>query len=383
MTKQTSHTVSGEGEAANRQTTKKRKHKKRSVILIALATLFLLLIFAGPRLLARNIYKANFGSRYETVSWMARDVSEFEGLSVSRSDFVSDSGQKIAGYLYTSENTLESSSSATPHGIVVISHGLGGGGHNSYMDVAAAMVNGGYIVFAYDATGNDQSEGDSVSGLPQGIIDLDYALRHVKGNPATADLPIFLFGHSWGAYSAGSVLSLHPDVRAAVLVAGFNQSSDIIEEEGRRLAGDGIELILPYMTAIEKDRFGPYAELSVEDGFQHSDAAILMMHSTDDEMISFENQFERAKNLHQDDPRFEFIAFEDRGHDSVYYVGSCRDYKNELNAAFEAYVETLDGELTAEIKTAWMNEHLDKQALFEPDSVVMDQILAFYGKHLS
>ena len=38
----------------------------------------------------------------------------------------------------------------------------------------------GYYVFAYDAQGNDGSEGKSISGLPQGIIDLDNAISYAK-----------------------------------------------------------------------------------------------------------------------------------------------------------------------------------------------------------
>ena len=38
----------------------------------------------------------------------------------------------------------------------------------------------GYLVFAYDATGCDKSESDAVGGLPQGVIDLDFALHYVK-----------------------------------------------------------------------------------------------------------------------------------------------------------------------------------------------------------
>ena len=61
-----------------------------------------------------------------------------------------------------------------------MAHGLGGGGHNSYMDCANYFARHGYYVFAYDATGNDESEGEGVGGLPQGVIDLDYAISFVE-----------------------------------------------------------------------------------------------------------------------------------------------------------------------------------------------------------
>ena len=57
-----------------------------------------------------------------------RRVDDFNGLQCTKYEFVSNKGQKLTGYLYTTEER--------PHGIVVMAHGFGGGGHNSYMDCA-------------------------------------------------------------------------------------------------------------------------------------------------------------------------------------------------------------------------------------------------------
>ena len=88
-----------------------------------------------------------------------------------RTDKQSDM-QKLMGYMY--------SSGENQHGIIVIAHGFGGGGHNSYMDCANYFAHHGYYVFAYDATGNDESEDEGVGGLPQGVIDLEYAISFVE-----------------------------------------------------------------------------------------------------------------------------------------------------------------------------------------------------------
>ena len=65
-----------------------------------------------------------------------------------------------------------------------MAHGFGGGGHNGYLNVVDYFTKNGYLVFTYDATGNDESEGAAVGGLPQGLIDVDYALRFVKSENA-------------------------------------------------------------------------------------------------------------------------------------------------------------------------------------------------------
>ena len=92
------------------------------------------------------------------------------------------------------------------------------------MGLADYFASHDYLVFAYDATGNGESEGKTAKGMPQGLIDLDYAIRYIKENMELADLPLVLFGHSWGAYSSAGVLNLHPDIKAVVMAAGFNRT---------------------------------------------------------------------------------------------------------------------------------------------------------------
>ena len=80
-------------------------------------------ITAGLYALSVMIYNEFFGVRYETNELMAFSVSDFGGLKCEEHFFTSDKGQKLAGYLYTSNDTTYADK------IVVIAHGLGGGGH--------------------------------------------------------------------------------------------------------------------------------------------------------------------------------------------------------------------------------------------------------------
>ena len=80
--------------------------------------------------------------------------------------------------------------------------------------------------FAYDATGNDQSEGQSNIGMEQGVIDLSAAIDYVEQDRELGRYPIALYGHSWGAYCVGAVLVDHSEVKAVVAVSGFNSSAE-------------------------------------------------------------------------------------------------------------------------------------------------------------
>ena len=348
--------------------------RKRKIIVTVIVVLMVLLLIV-PFGLSAMIYEDNFGDRYETYAPMARSVDEFDGLNVKRYTFPSDQGQNLVGYKYykTLENTK---------GVVVISHGLGGGGHNSYMDVADFFTSNGYVVFAYDATGNDESEGSSVKGLPQGLIDLDYAIQFVKQTSDFDDLPIMLFGHSWGGYSVGSVLKLQPDVKAVVMVAGFNKSMDIIEEEGKKIAGDGVRVLLPYISLYERMKFGKYASYNCINGFENTEAGVMIIHSADDEMISKEKGFDVFYDQYKNNPRFSFVKYENRGHDYVFYSERSRDYQDEFNRNFAEYVNSLDEELTIELKASYLNDHLDKKQLFDLDIELMNSIVKFYDNNV-
>ena len=352
--------------------------KKRTKILLIVIAIVLAIVIAAalilPKQLAMAVYHDNFGVRFTSYEPLTWDIDDFDGLMRDRYTFPSDRGQMLTGYKYYREG-------AEAKGVVVIAHGFGGGGHRSYMNIADYFAQNGYVAFAYDATGNDESEGEAVGGLPQGVIDLDHALRFIKQCPDFAGLPIILWGHSWGGYSAGSVLKLHPDVKAAVLVAGFNQSLDMLETEGREIAGAAIDFVLPYFEAYEKDTFGEYASMSILDSLDATDAPVMIIHSADDSMIPIQISYDRYFAKYAGDERFTFIRYEDRGHNYVFCSQDRIDYVNEYNVAANAYTESV-GELTEEMRAAYYEEHFDKHQGYDLDDSLMQRMLELYNNSL-
>ena len=308
---------------------KKIKHRRKKILAIVFCVLAVL-IAAGDWILTVIIYNENFNQRFESYEPLMRYVEDFDGLRRTKYEFTSNKGQKLTGYLYTSEDD--------PRGIIVMAHGFGGGGHNSYMGNANYFAHHGYCVFAYDATGNDESEGEGVGGLPQGVIDLDYAIQFVEESGNFPNLPILLFGHSWGGYSVCSVLTYHPEVKAVIACSGFNSSSDMFEAEGKKQIGAGIYLMLPFVKLHEWIKYGGYASNTAMDGFAKSTAAVMILHSFDDEVVPVEYGYDMYYEKYRDDPRFKFIQFEDKGHS---YFND-ETYTDEFNAEFDKWLETLD-----------------------------------------
>lgn len=357
---------------------KKAKSKKKRVLIIVLCIVAVLMI-AGDWILSVMIYNENFNQRFESYEPLMLYVDDYDGLQRTRYEFTSDKGQKLAGYMY--------SAGENQHGIIVMAHGFGGGGHNSYMDCANYFAHHGYFVFAYDVTGNDESEGEGVGGLPQGVTDLDYAITFLEESGNFPNLPIALFGHSWGGYSVCSVLTYHPEVKAVIACSGFNSSSDMFESEGKKQAGDGIYLMLPFVKIHEWIKYGGYAFNTAMDGFSKSEAAVMIVHSSDDEVVPTQYGYDKYYEKYKDNPRFQFVRLENAGH-NYFNIGT---YRDEFNEAFDKWLETLDYDYNAEEnrerfvedKADYIHNNLDRDKWCSTlDNELFQKFVDFYDEQL-
>ena len=357
---------------------KKKKSGKR--IFAVVLFVILVLLIAADAILSVYVYDDNFNKRFESYEPLMLYAEDFENLQREEFRFPSDKGQMLTGYLYSSGEDQK--------GILVLAHGFGGGGHNSYMDCADFFAKHGYYVFAFDATGNDESEGEGVGGLPQGIADLDSALTFVEQSGKFPRLPVVLFGHSWGGYSACAVLQFHPEVKAVVECSGFNSSADLFEAQGKKEAGSGIYAMMPFVRAYERIRFGKYASATAMDGFAASDAAVFVLHSADDDVVPIQYGYDRFYDKYKDDTRFTFLRFEDRGHSYVY---NDTTYINEFNAEFNKWLEALDYDYKADEnkerfskeKAEYIHDHLDRTRWCDMlDKQLFERFVRFYDAHL-
>ncbi|MBQ3029665.1 MAG: alpha/beta fold hydrolase, partial [Agathobacter sp.] len=179
-----------------------------------------LIFFVILPIITMTIYNKTFGERCEERRYESYRVENFEGLEVEECTIIANKGQRLAGYKYSRQGQ-------NPKALLVFVHGLCGG-HWNYMDICNHFLKKDFAVFAYDATGNGQSEGKKVGGFAQGLADLDYVLNYVKELPEYKGLSIVLMGHSWGGFCVGNILNFHPDVKAVVAVSGFDTSACLL-----------------------------------------------------------------------------------------------------------------------------------------------------------
>ncbi len=347
------------------------KKKRFKPLLVSALCSFVAVPLVFEPLLVSAVYEAIFASTTTNEEWMELSYADY-GLEMARSDFKNCDDTLLAGYKYSKVNQVIK-------GVVVVAHGLGCGGHNMFIPYIDFFTSNGYLVFSYDVTGNGNSESKTVEGLPQGVIDLDYALRHVKSLDEYKNLPIYLFGHSWGAYSCGAVLNLHKDVKGAVIVAGFNKSDNLLMHQAESKVGVFAKLGIPSVSFYENVKFGgEYAKLTSLDGFLKSNARVLIVHSSDDNTVPTRYGYDLFYNKLSNEERFSFLLYNDKGHTDLLYSNDAISYMNELENGYEEYLEATGKCDTEAERNAYMSKNANKRLCFEPNPDITSKALEIF-----
>jgi len=284
------------------------------ICLLVFVVLIVSVLWAGTVM----VYNENFDIRITSSEKNRHYVNDYDGLSRTQYQFESNKDQMLTGYLYSSKNAP---AGLSPKAILVMAHGFGGGGHTTYMDFIEYFARKDFLVFAYDATGNDESQGlgknDGVGGLPQGLIDLDYAISFVEKSGNFPERPIVLCGHSWGGYSVINVLNYHPEVKAVAEIAGFESSGGMFLSEGKSIAGDAIYAIMPFFYIHEFFKYGKYSFSTGVKGIKKTDARVMIIHGSKDDLVPVEYGYDIYYKAFETTPRVTFMLYEDRAHDDI------------------------------------------------------------------
>lgn len=339
-----------------------------SLILAALAVFTLILPFT----LSWTYYEFTYDKYYMTPMSRIRYIEEFDGLQCEECSFDAFDGKAVCGYKYYKDPDAEKK------GVLVTSHGLGNGGQNAYMDIADKFASNGYIVFAYDAVGNDKSDRNTIGGLCRAVADIDSAVSYVESRDDMKDLPVVLFGHSWGGYAVCNALSFHPEVKGIVSVAGFDASADLALSEGLDRIGWLSYLTLPYISAYESFIFGKYADSSALDSFEKTDAEIMILQSENDRAVPREYGYDKYFEKYGDDERFTFKLFEDRGHSGIYYTDAARAYRDEFDDELDEMIDSTKPEDEDTFREEYTAEFLDRTKRYELDEEIMSEMIQFF-----
>lgn len=230
---------------------------------------------------AVTVYDAMF-KRYERPDYSLvpgmYSYDKYDNLPLLKYTFKSNKAN-LQGYYYPAEEDL---------GLVVICHGIHAGA-DDYLPIIEYLHQNGYSVFAFDYTGTYDSQGESMVGMCQSIIDTDYALRFIKQEDSISKKHLFLLGHSWGGYASSSVLSIHKDVEALIAIAPMNNGFSMIVEKGKEYAGSIAAVPQPVLSTYQRILFKQYTEYQGYTGINSTNIPVLIAQGIDDKIITYDN----------------------------------------------------------------------------------------------
>ncbi|MBE6589905.1 MAG: alpha/beta fold hydrolase [Ruminococcaceae bacterium] len=304
----------------------------------------------GPT--AERFYK-DFSTRYSR-----RPISFYSGK------------HRLQGYVYGEENT---------QGMVVFAHGIGVG-HETYIKELLWLVDQGWCVLAYDATGSCESEGDSTGGLVQSALDLHAALSWVEREERLSHLPVCLMGHSWGGYAVAAVLAFGHNVRASASISGYSDPLRMIAEFARSNMGRATCLLIPFVWLWMRMRHGRLGSLTAIKGINKSDVPVLLIHGTEDELVTLETVsiVREASNIKN--PNVQMLLVDAKGqsgHGSIFRHSDSTDYIEGVEAALKALKRDRGDAMVPEDLERFFSE-VDKELYNRPNEELLLQIHEFF-----
>lgn len=350
-----------------------QRKSKRIVKIIGLSIMGIIMIFSIISMIAiKFVYDGQF-PRYDRHDDTITARLRYADLEVDYPrDLVSfNSGEnRLQGYVYGSDQEM---------GLVVVAHGLGGGA-DSYLPQITYFIDQGWRVFAYDATGSFDSEGKTTKGFPQALLDLDAALTYINTQEEFDNLPILLFGHSWGGYAVANVLHYNHEISGVVSVSGVNSSIEIVLEQGQQMMGGLIHTQYPFLWVYQRILFGKTASLDAVDAINGSDVPVLIIHGTEDELVNYKgcSIISKIDDITNPNVRTISISEPDRnGHNNIFRSDAAIDYINEINIEYRELLDSYEQNIPYEINQDFYSR-IDRSLAQDLNLDLMGEIQEFY-----
>ncbi len=302
-----------------------------------------------------------FYDRYKD-SYPRRNVSFYSGKN------------RLQGYIYGEENTK---------GLLVFAHGINSG-HESYIQEILWMVDHGWRIFAYDATGSCTSEGWGTTGLIQSALDLHAALTYVENDETLNKLPVCLMGHSWGGYAVAAGLYFDHNVKASASIAGYSDSIQMMMRFAGATMGKATALLRPFAYLENLFLFGKYATLTAVDGINRSGIPVMLVHGTNDMLVRFDTTGIVAHRDEITNPNVVIYPMSDKGqdgHTSIFHNEKSVEEIARINARL-AELQQKHGKDIPDEERQKILDDADLDTVNLPNDKMLGDINTFFKKAL-
>ena len=264
-------------------------------------------------------------------------------------------------------------------GLIIIAPGINDGA-DSHLAEMMAFADGGFAVLTYDATGMLQSGGADKVGLQQAKRDLLAAIDYAHRDSALAAQPLFLYGHSQGAYAAAAVLD-EADVSAAVCLSGFDSPVGTMYGKAKEYVGVLADMQYPFLYLQNRFVFGNDADdRAIESLNLSGGTPVRIFYGSADKVIPYPlSQYARAEDIVNPNAACELIDSEYRsGHCYMWLSEDAAKYVAERQQALYDLRDACGGELPKEVLDDFYRE-TDPERATETDRAFMNEILDFYS----
>ena len=339
--------------------------------ILLLIVLILFLFLLGT---AWFIHHKFFGKRCEgNPNLIYFTADDFPNLLYQPIEFPSNHGQLLRGGLY-------SIPALAPYkALLIFVHGMGGG-HLSYMTEINTLAKKGFLVLSYDQTGTCSSEGKSLGGFFQGVLDLYSALSFIKKNDSLNHYPVVLAGHSWGGYIVCQVLQFSPDVRAITAMSAFEDDAALFCSLIQNQTGFPVKFLKPFFGIIKRLKYGKKANQKTSSILKKSSIPVLLLHGENDNTVPLKNSV-AAQFLDCDkNSIIKSVVFPDRFH-NLYQTRESEHYLNEIFSAIAMAESQLKKSSDPE-KVKSLYRSIDYSKMTEEDPETMDFIDRFLSAEL-
>ena len=287
-------------------------------------------------------------------------------------------GYTLRGHVYGKDNT---------RGLIVFRHGIFSK-HSDYLPLITAMVDKGWRVFAYDAIGCGESDGDSTLGMSQSPLDVAAAVQFVRESGMAGDLPVALWGHSWGGYGVAAALKFCPDVDACITMSGFDTPMKILDYSATSSFGALGKIQYPFLWLITKLDFGENANISASEAIAKSGVPTLVIHGYGDKTVPYDgvsiaSALEgRFFDLVGSKLAVAIRAEEGRnGHNDYFYSVESQEYLNECASTLQEMLDE-NGDDVTDPEIQKFLDGVDLKRANTADPFLIDEIDSFLGVYL-
>lgn len=239
--------------------------------------------------------------------------ADYDGLVAEEFSFVSKRGHLLKGNFYSYPDFKGDR-------LIVFEHGMGNG-HNSYFSEIELLCKNGFLVYSYDHTGCNKSEGEHIYGLSGSLSDLDDCINALV-RKGYREEQISIIGHSWGGFSTLNILNYHPCLHSIVAMSGFIS----IPVMHQQIAPKPFRA---HLFELERRTNPGYADSNAIQVLSNTDRPLLIVHSTDDATVSHKLNFVALQNALKDKSNIVFLSVSGSGH-SPHYTADAFTYKEEF-----------------------------------------------------